>query len=66
MTDSERPQWSRHLSCKNCFGWHAYMFSPEQIAELRAEVAAGAGHDCGEWVKDRKCELCDRPMGNKP
>ena len=33
-----------------------------KVAELRAKVAAGATHDCGEWVKDGKCELCDRPM----
>jgi hypothetical protein len=22
----------------------------------------GATHDCGEWVKDGRCQLCDRPM----
>lgn len=31
-----------------------------QIALLRENVAAGAEHDCDEWVKAGKCQLCDR------
>jgi len=31
-----------------------------QIAHLRENVAAGAGHECEEWFKDGKCQLCDR------
>jgi|SRR5579864_4831180 len=27
----------------------------------RADVQAGATHDCGEWWLDDKCALCDRP-----
>jgi|SRR5215471_14030148 len=33
------------------------------IAEVRRQVAAGAGHECGEWIKDGRCELCDRDFG---
>lgn len=36
-------------------------FSPEAIAEMRAEVAKGAGHECSEWyADDGRCQLCDR------
>lgn len=33
-----------------------------QIEHLRADVAAGGGHNCDEWVKDGKCRLCDREV----
>jgi hypothetical protein len=33
------------------------------VEVLRRKIAEeGATHDCGEWVKDGRCELCDRPM----
>lgn len=31
------------------------------IRQLRADVAAGAGHDCEEWQAVGRCLLCDRP-----
>jgi len=37
-------------------------FTPAQIATLRADVAAGAGHECWEWRMDGKCQLCDREL----
>lgn len=33
-----------------------------QIAHLRADVEAGGGHDCGDWVKDGTCQLCDKAV----
>lgn len=33
---------------------------PEFLAQLRAEVAGGAAHDCGEWWDADRCALCDR------
>lgn len=33
---------------------------PANLAELRAEVARGAGHDCEEWWMEGRCVLCDR------
>jgi hypothetical protein len=36
-------------------------YTPEQIAQLRADIAAGAGHECDEWLTDENvCALCDR------
>lgn len=33
------------------------------LASLRDDVAKGvATHDCGEWVKDGACQLCDRQL----
>jgi len=33
------------------------------VAQARADVATGAGHECDEWrdTPDRRCALCDRP-----
>jgi len=36
--------------------------TPEEIATLRAEVANGSGHECGEWSAGDRCQLCDRPL----
>ena len=38
------------------------------VRQARADVAAGGAHDCGEWVQNGRCELCDqdRASGNKP
>lgn len=30
------------------------------VFAARAAVKSGATHDCGEWLKDGVCELCDR------
>lgn len=35
-------------------------FIGEELAAMRTDVARGAGHDCGEWVLDGRCLLCDR------
>jgi len=34
--------------------------TPGQVAQLRAEVAAGATHECSEWWTAGRCALCDR------
>lgn len=40
--------------------------SVEMIAQLRADVARGSGHECDEWRDWRdpagRCLLCDRPL----
>ena len=36
-------------------------FSNQQLADLRRDVTAGAGHECEEWwTADGVCALCDR------
>jgi hypothetical protein len=36
------------------------------VAQLREDVAErGATHDCGEWLRDGKCQLCDRQAPSK-
>ncbi len=35
---------------------------PLPIAEMREAGAAGATHECSEWVKDGHCQLCDREV----
>jgi hypothetical protein len=32
------------------------------IDQLRADVKAGAGHDCSEWLRRGTCLLCDRTL----
>lgn len=32
------------------------------ITEARRSIADGGTHDCGEWVEDGRCLLCDRSM----
>jgi hypothetical protein len=34
-------------------------FLGEELAGLRTEIRRGATHDCGEWVIDGRCLLCD-------
>lgn len=35
------------------------MRKPSLIGNLRAEIAKGATHDCGEWQHGGTCLLCD-------
>ena len=32
------------------------------VRDARAQIAKGATHDCGEWIRDGACALCDRVM----
>jgi hypothetical protein len=65
--------WTRHYEtgrkrtvsgtlCPIVFG----QISAELLARLRQDVAAGAGHECVEWLRTvrgvRQCALCDRPL----
>src|SRR5262245_37370634 len=34
----------------------------EILPWARQSVANGAGHDCGEWVREGRCMLCDREV----
>lgn len=34
----------------------------QDIADLRAAVSSGTGHDCEEWRDGNTCVLCDSPL----
>jgi hypothetical protein len=38
------------------------VFAPNLLAQMRADVAAGAGHECEEWNEAGVCALCDRAL----
>lgn len=71
---SEPVGWSRHpLTARRRKPFGAYVRAPELplnlIAELRADVAGGAGHECQEWraeltdgADSERCLLCDRAL----